>query len=92
MGKVKDFATGLPIGDVQLTLEPGAYSGISDEEGNYIIKDIPEGTYALKASKDTYYEKTVDGLVITNWQITTVNVELLPTGSATTTIPTPTPR
>jgi predicted CXXCH cytochrome family protein len=46
---------GVPmLGGVKITLSPGNFSCISDNEGVYQLTDVPPGTYALTFSKEGY--------------------------------------
>jgi thermitase len=51
-GKVTDAATGLPI--VGATVTDGARTALSDTNGQYIISDVPQGTYTVSASAIGY--------------------------------------
>lgn len=50
-----------PLNDVNLTLD--GKTGKTDNNGNYTFKQVEEGTYTLKASKDGYEEGSENILV-----------------------------
>ena len=64
-----------------LTLEDmDNYFAFSNVAGDFNIKYIPEGTYKLIASKQGYYSKTIENIVITGGNTTEVTIELEPAG------------
>jgi hypothetical protein len=66
---------------VLLTLQDmDEYYAFSNASGDFSIKYIPAGTYKLTASKQGYYSKTIENIVITGGNTTTVNIELEPAG------------
>ena len=58
------------------------YYAYSNGTGDFNIKYIPAGAYKLTASKQGYYSKTVDNIVITGENTTEVNITLEPAGEA----------
>jgi len=56
------------------------YYAYSDGEGNFDIKYIPAGTYKLTASKQGYYPKTMENIVVTGENTTNIEIELEPAG------------
>jgi len=56
------------------------YYAYSNVAGDFNIKYIPAGTYKLTASKQGYYSKTIENIVITGENTTEVNIELEPAG------------
>ncbi len=68
----------------QTVLEDGAYSTVSDQNGNYSFSAIPVGEYTLIAVKDENHQFARTGIVLsTRAQVTTVNAQLTPTGKIT---------
>ncbi len=57
-----------------VSIAPAGKADTADVGGNYIIYDIPEGTYDITASHPGYYDSTVTGLYID--AATTLNFEL----------------
>ncbi|MCL1968988.1 MAG: carboxypeptidase regulatory-like domain-containing protein [Bacteroidetes bacterium] len=65
-----------------LTLEDmNNYYAFSNVAGDFNIKYIPAGTYKLTASKQGYYSKTIENIVITGENTTTLTIELTPAGA-----------
>jgi len=58
------------------------YYTYSNVTGDFNIKYIPAGTYKLNASKQGYYSKTVENIVITGENTTEVTITLEPAGEA----------
>jgi len=66
-----------------LTLEDMEnYYAYSNVAGYFNIKYIPAGTYKLTASKQGYYSKTIENIVITEETTTNINIVLEPAGVA----------
>jgi hypothetical protein len=57
------------------------YYALSSQTGDYEIKYIPEGTYSVTASKIGYYPETVDNVVISEGETTTLDFVLEETGN-----------
>jgi hypothetical protein len=57
------------------------YFNRSKTDGSYLIKYVPAGTYSLTASKIGYYPETVNGVIVTEGEITEVNFNLEETGN-----------
>ena len=58
-----------------------SYYTLSNDTSGYILKYIPEGTYTVRYSAVGYVTQDVTGIQITDSQVTTQNVILLPTGT-----------
>ena len=56
------------------------YYAFSNVAGDYAVKYIPAGTYSLTAKKQGYYSKTVENIVVTGENTTTLDIELEPAG------------
>lgn len=56
-GVVKDTKTGEPLPEVTVSI--GEFVGLTDQEGKYVISNIPGGTYNLTASKTGYEGREV---------------------------------
>jgi hypothetical protein len=57
------------------------YFDYSDENGEFIVKYIPVGTYTVTVSKTGYYPQIIDNVTITADNTTTISAELQPTGN-----------
>jgi hypothetical protein len=57
------------------------YFNRSKTDGSYLIKYIPAGTYTVTASKIGYYPETINNIVVTDGNMTTVDFNLEETGN-----------
>ncbi|MCL2434977.1 MAG: carboxypeptidase regulatory-like domain-containing protein [Lentimicrobiaceae bacterium] len=60
------------------------YYAFSEESGAFNIKYIPEGTYNVTVSKQGYYSKTIENVVVTGGNTVNLDIELEPAGEAVT--------
>jgi WD40 repeat protein len=60
------------------------YYAYSNDDGDFMIKYIPEGTYSVKAAKVGYYPVIEENVVITEGETTTVDFALDATGNPPT--------
>lgn len=56
-GRVVEAETFEPIENAKVTISPTNNATFSDEDGNFILKDVPEGDYSAQAEKDGYLAK-----------------------------------
>jgi subtilisin family serine protease/5-hydroxyisourate hydrolase-like protein (transthyretin family) len=83
-GKVTDNTdSSLAIAGAKVAVEGTSLSAITNTEGNYIIDDVPEGTYTITASAMGYIEESLPVEVLQG-QMTVVNFVLTPTSVVTT--------
>jgi hypothetical protein len=81
IGIVTDSQSEMPIFGAKVEvakdgLSIGTYA-ITDENGNFTIKDIPAGDFALSVSKGKYLPKVVSNIVIKEGKVTEdVNISL----------------
>ncbi|WP_299535423.1 TonB-dependent receptor [Ulvibacterium sp.] len=59
-GKVMDKDSGIPLVGATVSLEGNTYYGVTDFDGNYIISDIPDGTYSAICSFIGYKNLTLE--------------------------------
>ncbi|MGE5683245.1 MAG: TonB-dependent receptor [Bacillota bacterium] len=59
MGKVVDKNTGEPVSFANIVVEGTSLGAASDEEGKYVILNIPPGVYSVTASYIGYQKTTV---------------------------------
>ncbi len=70
-------------GGVMITIEGiDDYFETTTTDGSYIIKYVPAGTYSVNFTMPGYYPQTIDNIVITEGEATTLNVEMEATGTA----------
>lgn len=53
-GTVTDFATGQPVGNVNVKLRPSGTTALTGNDGSYEFKDLDAGNYSLLLSKAEY--------------------------------------
>lgn len=63
-GTVTDFATGRPIGNVNVRLRPSGETKLTGNDGTYEFKDLEEGNYSLFFSKAEYADFDDDSIIV----------------------------
>ncbi len=63
-GKVTDRATGDPLIGVNVFLDKTPYGATTDEDGNYVILNIPPGKYVIVAQYVGYREVRISNLQV----------------------------
>lgn len=63
-GTVTDFATGRPIGNVNVRLRPYGETKLTGNDGTYEFKDLEEGNYSLFFSKAEYADFDDDSIIV----------------------------
>ena len=74
-GRIIDEITQKPVENVAISID-GEAKGVCDNEGKYIIKDIPVGTHQLNYSRIGYETRTRLNFVIKANQTVISNVEM----------------
>ena len=74
-GSVKDIKSGAEIENVQIQIEGSTLSTTTNQDGYYIISEIPPGNYKLIASISGYSSDTVN-ITITAGKYSLVNIFL----------------
>jgi len=59
-GQISDSFLGAPVFGVKVTLQPEIDSVLSDENGNYIIENVPQGDYVVTMAKIGYNTTNVN--------------------------------
>ncbi|TAF65364.1 MAG: TonB-dependent receptor [Cytophagales bacterium] len=72
-GKITDASTSEEVIGANVYLEGTNYASSTDLEGNFVISNIPVGTYNLMISYVSYKTKKMEGIVVSNTQI--LNIE-----------------
>ncbi len=76
MGFILDQDTGVPIEEVKVTIVEIGFSTGSDMSGLFMFAGLPVGMYSLLIEKLGYQPVTVEGIVVSIDQTTTISVEL----------------
>ncbi|MEO0312000.1 MAG: hypothetical protein RIQ89_1657, partial [Bacteroidota bacterium] len=77
-GIITDSLSGLPINGASITIQLLGVTQNSKIAGDYAMGTATAGTYTILISKPGYIDRTISGVVLTNGQLTTLNVALLP--------------
>ena len=82
-GVVTDSVTGMPLeAKIELVGHDFDSSMVFSEPGNGLyVRLLNEGSYELTFSSDGYFNKTISGLGVVNYQTTVLNVKLVPSGT-----------
>ncbi|MDY6861839.1 MAG: carboxypeptidase-like regulatory domain-containing protein [Thermodesulfobacteriota bacterium] len=75
-GRVLDSESQSGISDAVISTGNGLYSAESDDEGDYLLDGIPEGTYTIKVSATSYASKTVENISVGSDEITALDITL----------------
>lgn len=62
-GTVTDYATGQPIGNVNVKLRPSGETTLTGNDGSYEFKDLEAGNYSLLMSKAEYADHDDDYII-----------------------------
>jgi choice-of-anchor B domain-containing protein len=77
-GDVTDSITGLPVNNVQITIQPTGKTAKSDLSGVFKTGTALPGTYDIEFKKAGYVTKVLTGIQLVNGQLTTLSVQLAP--------------
>lgn len=78
-GSVIDAATGSPLFGVNIMIQSTLLGTSTDQEGNFIIRPVPPGTYTLSISRIGYQTKRIKNVQCIHGQNTNVRIELIET-------------
>lgn len=62
-GTVTDFATGDPVGNANVRLNPGGETTLTGSDGSYQFNDVANGNYSLSLSKNGYVDLDDDYVI-----------------------------
>ena len=79
-GIVKDIETGESVIGCNVILQGTTLGALTGMNGEYVIKNIPKGTYNIVFSFISY-EKQIKKLIVTNEISTSINIELKPSST-----------
>lgn len=74
-GYVKDTSNS-PISGATVATNTGGYSTTSAADGSYSLAGVAPGTYSVTASKTNYVSQTINNVVVSSNQTTTVSFSL----------------
>lgn len=77
-GNVTEFGTGTPLNGVVVEITSIGINENTDLFGDYASGTAIAGTYSATFLKGGYLPQTVNGIVLSNGEVTTVDVELIP--------------
>jgi hypothetical protein len=83
IGNVTAQVTGLSLAGVAIKVVETDETFLSDEEGNFFIPVLAAATYSLEISKPGFTSQTLPGIVVTDGEITEVDVALVPVATGT---------
>jgi hypothetical protein len=86
IGNATDQVTGLPLAGVAIKVVETDETFLSDDDGNFFIPVLTAATYSLEVSKPGYASQTLPGIVVTDGEITEVDVVLVPVATGTGTV------
>ncbi len=72
-GEIRDVDSGVPVSGA--VVHVGGYQTVSSIDGNYQLT-VPVGTYSVEVSKEGYQPETVSGVVISENDITSLDIDL----------------
>ncbi|WP_310555463.1 carboxypeptidase regulatory-like domain-containing protein [Flavobacterium sp.] len=65
-GRVVKELTFEPLSNAKISTNPATSSVITDEDGNFVLSNIPAATYSIQAQKEGYVAKFESGSVLIN--------------------------
>lgn len=75
-GRVTDIDTGEPVAGANVIIVEKEMGAVTDQNGRYMILNIPPGIYTVQASRLDYAPTTVEEVRINLDLTTTINFEL----------------
>ncbi|MBI3005247.1 MAG: TonB-dependent receptor, partial [Ignavibacteriales bacterium] len=76
-GEVRDASTKQPLPMANVFVVGTSFGAASDENGRFIIRDVPTGNYEIRSSYIGYKTATFTDIVVSQSRTTTVSVELV---------------
>ena len=78
-GRVSDVDTGEPLAGVNIAIQGSGLTTVTNADGEYIITNLPPGSYDVSASLVGYVDAVRTGVVILQEEPTAANFALQPT-------------
>ncbi len=76
VGTVKEKTRGKPIAKAIIELVDIEFKTETDHSGKFVIKDVPSGTYQLKASHEYFTSIIINDIVVGNGEEVLVDIWL----------------
>jgi hypothetical protein len=76
VGTITDSVTNNPVGDVGILVVETGQTYFSENNGTYFIPVLAPGNYTLQLTKTGYTPLTIPGIVVTEGQLTELDIEL----------------
>ncbi len=76
-GEVRDATTKQPLPMANVFVVSTNFGAASDENGRFVIRDVPSGNYEIRSSYIGYKPATYTDVVVSQSRTTTVSVELV---------------
>ncbi len=78
VGNITDASTGQPLVGCSIFIENLMLGDATDEDGNYLILNIPSGTHNVRAKMLGYNTQVVEGVKVSSGLTVTLDFELQP--------------
>lgn len=85
-GKITNASDSAPIANANVFTAPASMSVRSDASGDYVLNNIPAGSYTVTASMTGFSSSTSSPVNVTSGAIETVNLQLTPMGTGNGTL------
>lgn len=82
-GVVTDSISGLPLNNATVQVVSTALAPVTNLTGEYKTGTVTPGTVSIQVTRAGYVTKTINNIVLTNGQLTVVDVELAPLNAFT---------
>ncbi len=78
VGKITDASTGQPLVGCSVFIENLMLGDATDEDGNYLILNIPSGTHNVRAKMLGYNTQVIEGVKVSSGLTVTLDFDLQP--------------
>ena len=76
-GKITDRETGKPLIGALVTINPPKLNAKSNQDGIYLVSNIPGGKYTIVVSHTGYHDVSLSDILINSGETTTIDTSLL---------------
>lgn len=77
IGKVLDKANNVPLPGAEVVIVGTQMGALTDEEGNYLISDVPAGKYSVSVAYVSFKTLTVDAVDVIKDQIMVLDINMV---------------